>query len=60
MERRWRRKGNGWTCPPYDIGLYYLDGNSMWVLWRDGEMIAVKEDVEDCFEAAREMERNAT
>lgn len=35
--RKWTPRGNGYTCDPWDIGLYFENGSSLWVLWRKGQ-----------------------
>lgn len=55
--RSWTRKGNGWTCPPWDIGAYYIDGTTLQVLWRGATLIGHFEDAESAMDKAKEIER---
>jgi hypothetical protein len=38
--------------PPWRISMSYVDGNTMYVVWKDGTPgpLAFKEDLDDCFD----------
>lgn len=56
MIRKWQRQGDGWTCPPWNIGPYFVDGSTLQVLWRDEKKVAYFEDVEDAMAFAKTTE----
>lgn len=56
-DRTWKPQGKGWTCPPWDIGPYYVDGTTLVVLWRAGKAVGHFEDEHDAMARAKEIER---
>lgn len=57
--KAWTRRGDGWTCPPWDIGPKFEEDSTLWVLWREGTAAPVGyfEDPSDAMTKARELER---
>jgi len=57
MSRSWKRRGDGFTCPPWDIGPYFIDGTTLQVLWRDGVKVGHFEDYEEAMAHAKRTEQ---
>lgn len=54
--RKWKPRGNGLTCPPWDIGQYAIEGKPATVLWRGAEMIGCFDDAPQAMGKAKEIE----
>ena len=57
-QKRWIKRGNGYTCTPWDIGRIYTDGCSLWVLWKTGidAPVGYFEDLEAAMKKAKDGE----
>lgn len=54
---KWVRVGNGYRCGVWDIGCYFLDGATLWVLWNKEQCKPVGhfEDVASAMKRAKEL-----
>jgi hypothetical protein len=53
--RSWKKNGDyGWICEPYRIGLYFVDGRSLYQAWYHDELIATKDEFSDAMAACRQ------
>lgn len=62
-KRTWKHEGKyHWRCAPWTIGLYFIDGCSLYALSKDGQdkALCYTDELEDCMAAAREMEKEAS
>lgn len=61
-KRAWKHEGKyHWRCAPWTIGLYFIDGCSLYALSKDGveNALCYKDELEECMRYAREQENAA-